>query len=305
MTVGAMLAALQLLGDRQRLGRLGVAGQERRGLVLLGVGELAGQVEADRRDDDAPRRRRRPTCGAGGGEREELAHGTAGRGRRAEMLRTWHRGGSSRTGSRPHPGCPRGSDRRAIAGQQRAQLVGGRSPAAGRRSARRRTRRRGRRPARGPRAAAPRSSPPSPPASTRCGRSSCADDRGQRARRRRRRARPRASARGGSRAPGAGGRTRSGAGARSRAAAAGAPTACARSARSPVSAARRSSPSAALEPPDGIGVSSRSLRRATSCSWSSEVVKKPPLLGVGEALERSSSASARASANQRSSNVAS
>ena len=46
---GRQLAALQLLGRREHLGRLGVAGQERGRLVLLGVGELAGQVGRRRR----------------------------------------------------------------------------------------------------------------------------------------------------------------------------------------------------------------------------------------------------------------
>ena len=57
-----LLAALQLLADGQRLGRLGVGRQERRRLVVLGVGVLAGQVRADHRDDrDAARCRRRRT----------------------------------------------------------------------------------------------------------------------------------------------------------------------------------------------------------------------------------------------------
>ena len=46
--------------------------------------------------------------------------------------------------------------------------------------------------------------------------------------------------------------------------------------RSPVKAASRSSPNAAEELPDGIGWSWMSLGRVTSCSWSIEVVKKPP-----------------------------
>ena len=78
----------------------------------------------------------------------------------------------------------------------------------------------------------------------------------------------------------------------------------ARSAPSPDSSASRSSPNAAAELPDGIGESSRSLRRAASCSWSEAVVKKPPRSGSSK---RSiiTSASAVASAYQRGSPVAS
>ena len=42
-------------------------------------------------------------------------------------------------------------------------------------------------------------------------------------------------------------------------------------------------PGAALEPPEGIGVSSRSLRRVISASPSEAVEKKPPCSGSCEA----------------------
>ena len=71
-----------------------------------------------------------------------------------------------------------------------------------------------------------------------------------------------------------------------------------------MSAASRSRPSAAEELPEGIGWSPRSLRRAISCSWSCEVVKKPPR---SASAKRSIIASAvsRAASNQRTSSVAS
>ena len=93
----------------------------------------------------------------------------------------------------------------------------------------------------------------------------------------------RGGARGASASPAAGGRTPSGGAGRSRAAARATETRVALVVASPVSWARRSRPSAALEAPAGIGVSSRSLRRAISASPSAAVEKKPPSLGVGEA----------------------
>ena len=50
---GGVLAALEVLDGLQRLRRLGVAGQERGGLVLLGVGVLLRQARADDDEDDA------------------------------------------------------------------------------------------------------------------------------------------------------------------------------------------------------------------------------------------------------------
>ena len=70
-----------------------------------------------------------------------------------------------------------------------------------------------------------------------------------------------------SRSPAAGARTPAGAGTRSAGAAGSTPTARSSYQYSPVSAASRSSPYAMLELPAGIGLSSRSLRRATSRSW--------------------------------------
>ena len=61
---------------------------------------------------------------------------------------------------------------------------------------------------------------------------------------------------------------------------------------------------AADEGPLGSGASSRSLRRATSSSWSDDVEKKPPCSGSAK-RSTIASPSARASPNQRSSNVAS
>ena len=61
-----LLAALQLLGDGQRLRRLRVARQERRRLVVLGVGVLAGQVRArTSRTGSRARPRARPTSRSG------------------------------------------------------------------------------------------------------------------------------------------------------------------------------------------------------------------------------------------------
>ena len=56
---------------------------------------------------------------------------------------------------------------------------------------------------------------------------------------------------------------------------------------------RRSRPSAALEAPEGIGESSRSLRRAISASWSTAVEKKPPRSGSAKRAIISSASVAR------------
>ena len=113
-----------------------------------------------------------------------------------------------------------------------------------------------------------------------------------------------APGRGGSRAPGAGARTPAGG-----VAAISCRSRSADSARRSYSCSPVSAPGAAArrrrcELPDGIGLSSRSLRRATSCSWSDEVSKKPP---CSSSAKRAIivSASSRAAANQRGSNVAS
>ena len=112
-------------------------------------------------------------------------------------------------------------------------------------------------------------------------------------RRRRPPARPRAPAPGGSRSRAAGGRTRAGAPGRPRAAAGSATARPPRSAASPVIRASRSRPKAAAEPPEGIGASSRSLRRAIRPVWSSAVEKKPPRSGSWK-RSRIVSASSRA-----------
>ena len=78
-------------------------------------------------------------------------------------------------------------------------------------------------------------------------------------------------------------RMRSDGGARSRTAAQHRRRRGARTPRSPVSCASRSRPSAALEPPEGIGVSSSSLRRAISCSLSDGGREEAAVLGVREA----------------------
>jgi hypothetical protein len=63
---------------------------------------------------------------------------------------------------------------------------------------------------------------------------------------------------------------------------------------SPVSCASRSIAAAALEEPDGMGESSRSLRLAISASPSAAVEKKPPCSGSEKrSIVSSASASAR------------
>jgi hypothetical protein len=75
------LGALQLLGRLEGLGRLGVAGQERRRLILLVVGELAGHVGGHRAEDDhEPDAEHDPLGAAAGREGQELAHAVWGEG---------------------------------------------------------------------------------------------------------------------------------------------------------------------------------------------------------------------------------
>ncbi len=70
------LAARQRLRLLQRPGGLRIARQERRRLVLLGVGELRRQVEGERRPDgDQPRERDEPLDARKAGEGEDRGHG--------------------------------------------------------------------------------------------------------------------------------------------------------------------------------------------------------------------------------------
>ena len=80
-------------------------------------------------------------------------------------------------------------------------------------------------------------------------------------------------------------------------------SAAARYRGSPVSAVSRSRTMAATAPPDGTALSCRSLGRTTSRSPSSAVSKKPP--AGSEKRASTTSASATASVNHRSSAVAS
>ena len=117
-----LLAALELLGDAEHLGRLGVAGQEGRGLVVLGVGVLAGQVEPDRAEDDeqpdaADEPLGRPTAGKG----EEYRVTSPGGGESIARAHPW----GSRTSILGHGarGCSAVKARRGrggIAGPERA-----------------------------------------------------------------------------------------------------------------------------------------------------------------------------------------
>ena len=190
--------------------------------------------------------------------------------------------------------------------EQRASAPA-RSPAAGRRSARTRRRRRGRRPASRPsssgdarrrRAAAGQHDVRAQP---------LAHDRGER----RdvvagRRARPRGPAPSWKSIAAAGGRTPAGGGRRSscsRRSSAERGVLVARLAgqRAPAAAAR----SGRAEPPDGIGASSRSLRRAISALVVGGGGEEAAALGVGEALEHERRRARARATNQRSSNVAS
>ena len=138
------LAALQALGDLERLGRLGVAGQERGRLVLLRVGELAREVRARSR-----RRRRRA---------------------RPARRPTWPGGRRRRRRASPCAGCSSASGG-AVVGASSSSSSAGSVTGGGRRSARRRRPSAlpstGARPSSSGDAAASR---PSPPASTTCGR---------------------------------------------------------------------------------------------------------------------------------------
>ena len=69
------LAALELLGRLERLGRLSVAGEERCRLVVLRVGELAGQVGGAGGDEDRhqPDQEDDPLGPASGGDGEDRA----------------------------------------------------------------------------------------------------------------------------------------------------------------------------------------------------------------------------------------
>ncbi len=94
------LAALEVLDDLERLRRLGVARQERRRLVLLGLGELGGQVREERTGDGGqPDQRDQPLGATAGHDGEERTHAPGVLAHQADGVRS----ASSSDGS--HTGC--------------------------------------------------------------------------------------------------------------------------------------------------------------------------------------------------------